>query len=91
MRGNECDGKKIDAYLFDNHNHALYFWYLARKEGKIGNNNLLIHIDEHSDMRDPENYISSDDSQILEKVFDYVNFTLNVGNYIIPAQKEGIV
>ena len=78
-------------YLFDNHNHALYFWYLARHQGKIGNNNLLIHIDEHSDMRDPEIYISWEDSQNLEKVFDYVNFTLNVGNYIIPAQKEGIV
>jgi len=78
-------------YLFDNHNHALYFWYLARHQGKIGNNNLLIHIDEHSDMRDPENYISQEETQDLEKVFDYVNFTLNVGNYIIPAQKEGIV
>lgn len=78
-------------YLFDNHNHALYFWYLARNQGKIGNNNLLIHIDEHSDMRDPENYIYQEETQDLEKVFDYVNFTLNVGNYIIPAQKEGIV
>ena len=83
--------KNKDVYLFDNHNHALYFWYLARHQGKIGNNNLLIHIDEHSDMRDPEVYLSSEESKNMQKVFEYVNFTLNVGNYIIPAQKEGIV
>ncbi len=80
-----------DVYLFDNHNHALYFWYLARSWWKIWNNNLLIHIDEHSDMRDPEIYLSNDEAKDLQKVFDYVNFTLNVGNYIVPAQKEGIV
>jgi len=27
----------------------------------------------------------------LQKVFDYTNFFLNVGNYIVPAQKEGLI
>jgi len=28
------------------------------------------------------------DSENLNKVFDFTNEVLNVGNYIIPAQKE---
>jgi len=44
--------KKI--YLFDNHNHALYFWYLAKNEWKITNWAILYHIDEHADYRDPK-------------------------------------
>lgn len=78
-------------YLFDNHNHAYYFWYLARKNNIIWNNNLLIHIDEHSDLRDPWVYQTRDETNDLQKVFDFTNFTLNVWNYIIPAQKEGII
>jgi hypothetical protein len=31
------------------------------------------------------------DSQDLQKVFEYTNFFLNVGNYIIPAEKEGLI
>jgi len=31
------------------------------------------------------------ESQDLQKVFEYTNFVLNVGNYIIPAEKEGLV
>ncbi|QFR38939.1 hypothetical protein A9Q91_01760 [Candidatus Gracilibacteria bacterium 28_42_T64] len=83
------DGK--DIYLFDNHNHAYYFWYLARAQGIIGDNNTLIHIDEHADTRDGGEYLLKPDSCDLKKVFQFTNFTLNVGNYIIPAQKEGII
>ena len=31
------------------------------------------------------------DSFDLDKVFHATNYTYNVGNYIIPAQKEGII
>jgi hypothetical protein len=27
----------------------------------------------------------------LQKVFEYTNFALNVGNYIIPAEKQGLI
>ncbi|MDP5039146.1 MAG: UPF0489 family protein [Candidatus Gracilibacteria bacterium] len=87
----EISWKNKAIYLFDNHNHAYYFWYLARKNNIIGNNNLLIHIDEHSDLRDPGVYQTKEETSDLQKVFDFTNFTLNVGNYIIPAQKEGII
>jgi len=83
-------GKQI--YLFDNHNHAYYFWYLARNNGLIGDNNLLYHVDEHSDMRDPGEYLMKPDSMDMEKVFNYTNFSdINVWNYIIPAQKEWLI
>ncbi len=80
-----------DIYLFDNHNHAYYFWYLARAQWIIWDNNTLIHIDEHADTRDWGEYLLKPDSCDLKKVFQFTNFTLNVGNYIIPAQKEGII
>ena len=86
----EWNGKTI--FLFDNHNHAYFFWYLARHRWIIGDNNVLYHMDEHSDMRDPGKYLLKPDSEDLEKVFRYCNFdVVNVGNYIVPAQKEGIV
>ena len=79
-------------FLFDNHNHALYFWYLAREKGVVWDDNTLIHIDEHADTRNPEEYLLKPDSLDLQKVFDYTNFSkVNVWNYIIPAQKEGLI
>lgn len=83
--------KNKDLYLFDNHNHAFYFWYLARQEWIIWDNNILYHIDEHADTRIPEKIISKEDTKDISKVFEYTNFELNVWNYIIPAQKEGII
>ena len=81
--------KKI--FLFDNHNHAYFFWYLARERWYISDNNTLIHVDEHADTRDPWEYLMKPDSQDLQKVFHATNYIYNVGNYIIPAQKEGII
>lgn len=83
--------KEKDIYLFDNHNHAYYFWYLARKEGIIWDNNILIHIDEHADTRDNNKHLLKPNSDNLEKVFEFTNKVLNVGDYIIPAQEEGII
>jgi len=85
------EGTTAPIYLFDNHNHAYYFWYLARKEGIIWDNNTLIHIDEHADTRDSWKYILKPESNDLNKVFDFTNNILNVGNYIIPAQKEWLI
>ena len=83
--------EKKDLYLFDNHNHAYYFWYLARKNQIIFDECVLYHIDEHSDLRDPKKYLLKPDSFDLNKVFDYTNNFLNVWNYIIPAKKEWLI
>ncbi len=83
--------KEKDIYLFDNHNHAYYFWYKARFEGIIWDNNILIHVDEHADTRDPGKYLMKPASLDLDQVFHYTNYVYNVGNYIIPAEKEGLI
>ena len=80
-----------EIILFDNHNHAYYFWYEARNKGIIGDNNLLFHIDEHSDMKDDKEYLLKEKSFSMREVFDFTNNTLNVWNYIVPALKEWIL
>jgi len=85
------EGITAPIYLFDNHNHAYFFWYLARSEWIIWDNNNLYHVDEHADMRDSGECLLKPDSFDLNKVFDFTNNVLNVWNYIIPAQKEGII
>ena len=87
----KIDWKGKNIYLFDNHNHAFYFWYLARNEWIISDNNTLIHIDEHADTRDNDKHLLKPDSKNLQKVFEFTNKLLNVGDYIIPAQQEGII
>ncbi len=82
---------KKEIILFDNHNHAFYFWYEARNRGIIGDNNLLFHIDEHADTRDNNKNLLKPDSLELQKVFDFTNNVLNVGDYIIPAENEWII
>lgn len=86
-------GETLNApiYLFDNHNHAFYFWYLARSEWIIWDSNTLIHIDEHADTRDNDKHLLKPDSFDLQKVFDFTNNVLNVGDYIIPAKEEWII
>lgn len=79
--------KKI--YLFDNHNHALFFWYLSKKQWIIEKSSTLYHVDEHADYRDPQINLEKTD---LKSIFKYTNFSdINVGNYIIPAEREWLI
>jgi hypothetical protein len=47
--------------IFDNHNHALFFWMDAIRRGIIEPGFELIHMDEHSDLWD-----NSHDFDILQ-------------------------
>ena len=78
----------IPAAITDNHNHAFYFWCDALTKGTLRPGATLIHIDQHKDMRVPERMYTG---RSIEEAFDYTNFHLNVGNYIVPAQQAGIV
>lgn len=82
--------KKEDKniYVFDNHNHALYFWINSLKSNKFKKGCKLVHVDQHKDMREPENY--DVDMNSLNDVFRYTNEVLNVGNFIQPALKHNI-
>lgn len=77
-----------DIYIFDNHNHALYFWINSLKSNKFKKGCKLVHVDQHKDMREPENY--NVDMNSLDDVFRYTNEVLNVGNFIQPALKHNI-
>ena len=73
--------------IFDNHNHAFFFWLWAWKERIIKPGSQLVHIDQHSDMRKPGALFAGniDESVNLEEAFNYTNYQLNVGNFIQPA------
>ncbi|MEG1311371.1 MAG: UPF0489 family protein [Peptostreptococcaceae bacterium] len=77
-----------DIYIFDNHNHALYFWIKSLKRDKFTKGCKLVHIDQHKDMREPENY--NLDIENIDDVFRYTNEVVNVGNFIQPALKYDI-
>lgn len=80
--------KDKEIYIFDNHNHALYFWIKSLKFNKFNKGCKLVHIDQHKDMREPENY--NVDMNDIDDVFRYTNDVLNVGNFIQPALKHNI-
>ena len=82
-------GKPI--IVVDNHNHAFYFWYEAWHQGMIQRGINLVHIDAHRDTRIPERDITDEEVEDLQKIYDYTNFVLNVGNYIPPALNEGLI
>lgn len=83
--------ENIPVYIFDNHNHAFYFWCESLNNWIISKWINLIHIDEHSDTRNPNFFIDSKEISDLNKVYEYTNYTLNVGNYISPAIKSGLI
>lgn len=83
--------KDKDLIFFDNHNHALFFWYEAKNKWIIKNQSILYHIDEHADTREAEEDLKHSDAINLEKIFIYTNYKVNVWNYIIPAKKQWLI
>ena len=77
--------------LFDNHNHALFFWAEALQNGYIAPGATLLHIDQHKDMREPAHYLGKEHRDNLDEIYRYTNHVLNVGNFIKPAVRLGII
>ena len=84
------DNKEI--FIFDNHNHVFFFWLFALKNGIIKKGSNLVHVDQHTDMREPDKYFQNfvDKNKDLQEAFEYTNYVLNVGNFIKPAQNLGL-
>ena len=82
-KGREC-------FIFDNHNHAFFFWVYALQKSLFKAGGTLLHVDQHTDMRKPQKWIAKDELNDLEKVFEYSNYELNVGNFIQPALHCGL-
>jgi hypothetical protein len=78
-------GREIPGVLVDNHNHVFFFWHEAWKNKLLKKQSKLIHIDAHTDLREPQEFLSKAEAQNLERVFEYTNYKLNVGNFILPA------
>lgn len=78
--------------IFDNHNHALYFWLEAVRIGIVKPGFTLIHIDEHSDLWDNE-YMLDLDTAISDDQYawEFTNLSCNVGNYIQPGLTSGLI
>ena len=78
-------------FVFDNHNHAITFWYDIMYDKKFTDVEL-IHIDQHSDNRENENLLKLNRKEKeLEKVFHFWNEKCNVWNFIPPAIKNRII
>lgn len=78
--------------VFDNHNHALYFWIEATRKGIIHPGFELIHIDEHSDLWDNKNILNLETAIAdPDYAWNFTNLSCNVGNYILPAIECGLV
>lgn len=82
----EFEGTSI--VIVDNHNHVLFFWYEALSKGLFSPGAVLIHVDQHKDMRKPVGKLKNTN---LDEVFRYTNEVVNVGNYIVPAQEQGLI
>lgn len=78
-------------FIFDNHNHAFSFWGYGLHSGIFPPGLPLLHVDQHSDLREPARYLSpGPDGMIsLARACDYANYDLNVGNFIRPALALG--
>lgn len=80
-----------ETVIFDNHNHALFFWCEAVKNGVLSPGFTLIHMDEHSDLWENSHDFSLEEIMNLEKMWEFTNFSCHVGNYILPAMRAGLV
>jgi hypothetical protein len=87
------------VFIFDNHNHAFYFWHVClhpalqkTAQPKKVAPFTLVHIDQHKDTRIPatlpELPTAADAAAAL---YAYTNEILNVGNFIPPALKTGLI
>lgn len=78
-------------FIFDNHNHAITFWYNIIYSNKIQNIEL-IHIDQHSDCWENKNHLKLNRNEDeLGTVFSFCNQKCNVGNFIPPAIESWII
>ncbi len=78
--------------IFDNHNHALYFWIDAMRKWIIEKWCELIHIDQHSDLWWNNRSLNLENAIVDEQyAWEFTNYDCNVGNYIIPAIESGLI
>jgi hypothetical protein len=85
------NGKQV--FVFDNHNHAFFFWHWAFSKKLVPAKCTLLHIDQHKDIRKPgiPPPFTIKQNLNLQTLWKYTNEELNVGNFIPPAQETGLI
>lgn len=83
--------KTTPVFIFDNHNHAFYFWHIAQEQLALFTPLTLIHIDQHKDTRIPAHMLAPEQARDPNELYRFTNEILNVGNFIPPAIKTGLI
>lgn len=80
--------KWIPTYIFDNHNHALFFRYRHTKQFEDTKPFVVIHIDQHADTKPNNAEFRVQNSEWIE---DFITTKTNVGNFISAAIHNNII
>ncbi len=86
----ETQYKWIPTYIFDNHNHALFFRYRHTKQFEDTKPFVVIHIDQHADTKENKNSFQAAHTSPQE-VLGFTNYACNVGNFLTSAKDAGII
>lgn len=86
----QTEYKWIPTYIFDNHNHALFFWYRYTKQFEETKPFVVIHIDQHADTKENKNSFKASHSSPQE-VMSFTNYGCNVGNFLTSAKDAWII
>lgn len=84
--------KKIPAFLFEEHHEAFFVWNYSIINNLIRpNNNILLHVDEHSDMAVPNfSYSIKSIRDSLPNLYDFTYKELTIANFIVPTIYQGM-
>jgi len=80
----------IPTYIFDNHNHALFFRYRYSKQFEETKPFVVIHIDQHADTKENKNSFQATNAS-PQDVMNFTNYGCNVGNFLTSAKEAWII
>jgi hypothetical protein len=81
----------VPVHVFDNHNFALAFWLESFASGVLPKGFRLAHVDMHSDLWPNPFELDLSRAGDARYVEEFVNYKTEVGNYIEPALRSGLV
>ena len=86
----QTEYKGIPTYIFDNHNHALFFRYRYTKQFEDTKPFVVIHIDQHADTKENKNSFNVAHASPQE-VMNFTNSGCNVGNFLTSTKDAWII
>ncbi len=86
----QTEYKGIPTYIFDNHNHALFFRYRYTKQFEDTKPFVVIHIDQHADTKENKNSFNAAHAS-RQEVMNFTSLGCNVGNFLTSAKDAWII